>query len=328
MMKRKLESMFGVWNRLRLLLVLALPIIGMVFSGCPGPGDPVFGSCAACTECNPKTAFANATVPLPQGASHVLFSGGKPEYGCIGVTWAGQKDAPPGFVAKLNADGSYEVLNPTTRTFTSSDQIVANVAPGVGEITAWFFVFKGTEQEALTLDCSNVAKGGSVGCVNNPACLFSWQVKTNAAGQGGTCSLCRRELCNGKDDDCDGDIDEDGACGRLFATVYCKSYDKPTLDDGAPKCDGNSACSCLVLNDASKSVYVCAGDKQENVKWTKLSDAQAGCKTAADASVGKKFFCSSEPLICDTCPSLTPKVGWRFTGQNRQGCTSGNMTFQ
>lgn len=313
-----------IWNRFRILLVVCLPFVSMLFSGCPGPGASLFGICATqCTDCNPKTVFPNATVTVGK-STHTLFAGGRAEYGCIGLHWDGQKNDPPAFIAKLKADGSYEVFSPGSRTFMA-DNVVANVSPGVDKLDAYFYVLKVTsEQDALKLDCTNIAKGRESGCWSNNSCLFSWKVTgTTAVGEGGSCGLCRREVCDGKDNDCDGQTDEDGVCGKLFTNLNCGFHKGPTVPPTTPGCNPTGTCACLVTT--TQKVYVCGSTTQGKAAWVPLEQAQSGCKKSEDTKTTKNYFCGSEKLLCDSCGAaqgLTP--AWRYTSK---GCQGGRMVY-
>lgn len=314
------SAMSLIWNRLRLLMVLLLPIASMLISGCPGPGATVFGACGTCADCNPTQAFAGGVVEIGT-TKHTLFSAGGVEYGCIGVTWEGQGTDVIGYIAKLKSDGTYEVFDPSTRQF-AADGIAATVAPGVGQIDALFFVMKvANEQEALGLNCADVVKGKVNGCFALENCLFAWQVKgAPVAGNGGTCSLCRREVCNGKDDDCNDANGDGSSCGYLFSQtqpVNCTAIATETAPtDG---CSPTGTCACVIT--PTNKVFVCAGKTAADAKWVPIETVTSQCNDVSQTSGSPKYFCAGQEMVCDSCPNGT--VGWKRTG----GCEAGQLIY-
>jgi hypothetical protein len=267
-------------------------------------------------ECNPQTVFPKGA-PFPQdGKNEPMFQADGKQYACMSVVWEGLSKPEIGYLARIGKDGKYEVQDPVTKQF-SADKVGHTVAPGVEKVDVLFYFFKGKGEG---LDCTKVAQGGLAGCLSSPDCLLVWRtagVPLDPNKGKGTCSLCTRELCDGKDNDCDGKIDNNGACGTILKQD-CQYVAK--VDAKTPGCENGGSCSCRV--DAAGTVYVCAGTDAKTSNWQPLSTIQGQCKTKADGN--KTSYCGNIELICDAC-STDGSYVWR---DRKGGCRAGTLTLE
>ena len=265
-----------------LFLVLSLTSFG----ACGGKNSEKF-QCAGL-----KKIFPNLTVPLPKGQRYTLFkTKNKTEYGCMGVVWEGQTNDPPSYIMKITADGNYQLQNPTTKKFMS-DGINGTVAAGISKVRIVAFIMKGANPTSL--NCTSIIKGDLAGCWDNSNCLMAWNITDvpSTSDGSGSCQICQREVCNGKDDNCNGKIDE-GVCGKVMG-IQCKYATKLS-----PSCNGN--CSCIVVG-SQKTTYVCTGAAKTTLSWQTIDSVMGLC--ASDKDDGKNYFCGSNvKLLCDTCAS-------------------------
>ncbi len=220
----------------------------------------------------------------------------KEAYGCLAVYWEGQSKniTPPNFPVVVKSDGTYLVYDKETDTFVSADKpISVTVDPGVSEVNVAVFiidVLKGRE-EIKKFSCDNLVGARLNGCWNDKACKVVWyatNVPLNPEKGNGSCQICQRELCNGKDDDCDGQTDEDNACGYVLNSpcFYSKTIPKKP-------CDTNSPCQCAVVGG---QVYVCWG-VSNNQSWRALPGGIDRCTSG----INELRFCGKDQLFCDKC---------------------------
>ncbi len=263
---------------------LLLLLGALSFEGCGGKNTASF-QCSGL-----KQLFPTLTIPLSKGQAYTLFKRkDKTEYGCMGVLWEGQTNDPPSFVMKVNSDGSYQLQNPTTKQFVA-EGISGTVAAGIDKVRIVAFIMKNATP--ANLNCVSIIKGDLAGCWDNANCVMAWNIKDVPSGSDGpgTCQICQRELCNGKDDDCDGQVDEE-VCGKVMG-IPCK-YAKQI----SGTCSGN--CSCVLVGP-QKTPYVCTAPKGGQLSWQPLSSVMSQCQAAKDD--GKEYLCGTNVnLLCDTC---------------------------
>jgi len=97
------------------------------------------------------------------------------------------------------------------------------------------------------------------------------------------------ETCNGKDDDCDGQIDNGAACGHV-ADHSCRLGG--AFNSG--ECVESEAC-----RKTSEGVFVCiAIPPQQTPHWHAVSDVLTTCN---DKSDGTRMLWRGEWYICDLC---------------------------
>lgn len=284
------------------LYLLALSVLGAFASvGCSSKPDPIL-QCRGQAGTNPTTVFPNKTVVLGGASgSYELFKGGK-EYGCLGITWEGQTN-PVTYIAEVKSDGTYLLQDPSSKQFVA-DGVRTNIAAGVAKIDVWLYLLK---RDPAQLDCKAVVQSGLQGCLQvGGDCLFAWRsVGVPASAEGtGTCRLCSRELCNGKDDNCDakGEVDEGKACGSVLGQG-CRFV--PEVKPDTAGCTAAAACECL--RDSQGAIYVCAAPADPNdgqkpdaaqLKWTIVEEAAKLCTQGGPV---KTYFCAKSELVCDTC---------------------------
>lgn len=308
-------------NCLKTFILIGLISIWMQ-GGCAGiPNEPL-----PQLSCPMQEAFGKDLniVSLSKGQTYKLFQKGGEEYGCMGIVWAGQTGTPPHFVTLLKQDGSYLVYDPATKQPVTQDKVGANIAPGVREVDVLLFIYDIPAKDAPTMDCASLVKAGIAGCWANTSCLFvlhGAKIPLDRAKGNGSCRVCQRELCNGKDDNCDlnGEIDEvtegQNPCGKIL-NVGCGYADKPVTSQTSG-CDGKQGCKCLVYG---QQVYVCAGSSSDNVQWMPIDEATKQCnKEASETSA--KYSCGNMPLICDLCDG---NYSWR---SSKAGCPGGVMRY-
>ncbi|HAA55494.1 MAG TPA: hypothetical protein DCE42_12105 [Myxococcales bacterium] len=280
----------GLFVRINLLVWLLIGV-SMLGSGC-GAGSI---ECSAPTSL--ATVFPNLTVTgLDQTPTYKLFEKGS-EFGCLGLIWDEQSGEPPAYRVQLNADGTYKLQNPTTKEFVDAP-LNATVAAGVPKVDMHVYIFRNVT-DVNALDCTNIIRGKlDGGCWNNSNCVFAILMKDLPSGGGSaTCSICQREICNTKDDDCDGQVDEGdpetgvAPCGSVIGAA-CQSA--PSVPTSA--CPATSACSCLNVNG---QIYVCAGADAASQAWTPINTVAGLCASGADD--GKSHFCGSDEMLCDEC---------------------------
>jgi len=295
--------------------VISLGFLLLIASeGCGGiPGTSAL-SFSGKPECDPQKAFA-AGVPFVKGSKYKAFSKGD-EFGCLGITWTGITKDPPAFLVQVKKDGTYLVQDPQTKKFTQ-DKIGATIDSGVDKIDTFILIYK-DKQTAEKLDCGAIAKGGVAGCWADERCVFGWLGKDiPVAGTGGSCKLCVREQCNGKDDDCDGVNDQEEnppACGSLMNKA-CQFAETVTAQTKG--CDSGNKCTCLV--DKAGKAYVCASAQQgKQLAWKEVSTVAGLC---TDANDGKQHFCGGRALLCDKCDN---KRVWRSATGG--GCGDGVLS--
>lgn len=277
-------------------------------------------------ECDPAKEFGTTGVVLPGKAPYKLFTSQKEEYGCMGIFWEGQTGSPPSYRTLIKKDGSYLIYNEKTKNWGTNEKVYATVGSGVDFIDIMIFVYKVTAKEATTLNCASLVKGGATGCWKNDQCLFAWKhekVPMDATAGNGTCRICRREVCDGKDNNCDSakkadEVDAAGnsACGKVLGTEC--GYSKDPVTTKTPGCSATSTCSCIIHKD---QVYVCAGATSDKVQWMPIAQAAAAC-TMKGVNDGAKFACGKMALICDECAG---KPSWRDMNGS---CNDGIMSYK
>lgn len=302
-------------------------LVALLSGACGGiPDDPLTSRVADNSKCNPKTAFANGVLQQ-DNKRYVLFQK-KEEYGCMGVTWAGREDDPKGFVVQLKQDGSYLVMDPTTKKFTNDTKIGETVAAGINKVTLSIYFMKVDAAQATSLNCPDIIKGDLRGCWSNANCLMVWRgenLPMDANGEKGSCRLCAREECNGVDNDCNGKVDEgEGndppACGVLV-NQPCKFTNKETIDSKAFPCSKDTACSCFLT--PSRQVFFCGGEPGKPFAWRNITTVNPQC---TDQNDGKSYQCGKTALICDICGSgADKKRTWRATSST--SCANGTLDY-
>lgn len=293
--------------------------------GCGGtPNEPLLRF-AGVKECNPNEVFKPyGGIPLsppPKVDSSVFVKGERA--GCLGVYWDGQTGDPPTFAVLVKEDGSYLVYDPDTKQpATQDNKIGATVSPGVPKVNVAICITNTPSANILDLNCNALMKGGIANCMANSSRLFGWQgldIPLNPSEGNGTCKLCYSERCDNLDNDCDGQVDEDGACGSILG-VSCKAYDKPAIDAGAPKCSAQEECGCLRLSNGS--YYVCAGPDAQSVAWVPVATGGSACtqQVAVGPPANNIYYCGREALVCDQCDT---NYVWR---RQKDRCSAGTMT--
>lgn len=300
------------------LSVVMFCVFPLLTGACGGvPSDPLLRF-AGVKECNPNEVFkpfGGIPLKLPLPVEKEIFVKGE-RSGCIGIFWQGQTGDPPVFTMLVKSDGSYLVYDSVTKQpATQDNRLGATISPGVSEVDVAICVTKTPTERILELDCKNLVKQDVKGCMANADVLFGWKgskIPVNPGQGNGTCSLCHHERCDNKDNNCDGQIDNDGACGKMLG-IDCKAHDKAVIDATAPKCSSQEACQCLRLNTGD--YYVCAGKTAPEVKWTKVTEAAGACSAQ---QTGGTYFCGSKSLVCDRCD------GNNYAWRNKEGsCTDG-----
>lgn len=291
--------MLRSWRFVRAVALGCLGMGWLLAGACGGRTTPIVCSDAAQS---PKAIFGAALqIPTPDGP-YKLFQGGK-EYGCVGLRWSGQAGDPPTYVVQYNPDGKYLVRD-AGGTFSDAS-VSASVAAGVDKFDVYFFLSK---ESPDSIDCKGYLQRGLESCVSkvgaNAKCVLAWRIQgASMGGDNGTCRLCYREQCNGRDDDCNDDgtgkgVDDAGACGSVLgqSCLYV-----PTVDAKTAGCDASTKdIKCLL--DKGNEAYLCAGTVAEPaaLQWRKVSEVAAGCN---DANDGKSIKTGSKELLCDLCDS-------------------------
>ncbi len=305
-----------IWMKCLALFGVLTPLL---FGACGGIPDNSLLRFTGVKACNPNVVFKPLNgIPLKDAGKfepNIFVKGDRA--GCIGVFWEGQTGNSPYFATVIKQDGSYIVYDPNTKQpVVGKNKLGATVAPGVSEVNVVICVMNSPTSKVLDLDCKNIVKGQVSGCLNNTSALYAWQGKLipmEASKGNGTCTLCHHEVCDGKDNDCNGKVDDGGACGRILGKD-CKSYADLK---SAPKCNSKEACQCIRL--PNKDYYVCYGKTTGAVQWTKVSSAAATCTKAVSQSPDpnvNRSFCGSISLVCDTCDK---KLVWRTKGRCSEG---------
>jgi hypothetical protein len=256
-----------LWRRALVLVVL------LGWLGCAGvPNTPILDFKGK-AECDP-TKVVGATA----------FAKGGKAYGCLSLTNTGKDDQV--FPIQINKDGTYMVQDPSSGEFTD-EKIGAAVAAGVEKINIDIYFLQEDPAKINKDYCTNIAKEKVAGCLANAKCLFVWrgeQLPLDRKADPGTCRICSKEKCNGKDDNCDGTADENNACGTIIG--YRCEYGKETPGPCTPA----GPCRCVVTPQGKQ---ICYGTKSFEQKWKPYSEVQAQC------TAGSKFFCNSDTIQCD-----------------------------
>lgn len=286
----------------------------LISSGCGGIPET---SILECSGPPPNKVYSKGVI-LNDRKFYQIFSKAE-EFACLTITWSGQKNAPRAYLAKVSKDGTYQIFDQKTKQFTT-EKLGATVAAGVDKVDVTLLFYKvANAQEAQQLNCATLVKGGLSGCWGDQRCTFAMQnkdVPTN--GSAAQCKFCSRELCNGKDDDCNGQIDDGtpAACGSLMNRP-CKYYPKVQVT-GEP-CTAQSKCTCLVTPPGQ--IYVCGGQPGQKPQWKNISNVNSLCIERND---GKFYNCGQEKLICDTC-GKNSKRSWRATTPGK--CNDGTLHY-
>ena len=204
------------------------------------------------------------------------------------------------------------------------DDGAANVYPGASELCNGVDDNCNGEADEGAPACSDFFKDADddgYGLTNDKKCLcqpsgqYTANVGSDCNDSDGGVYPSAAETCNGKDDNCDGDSDEEGASG---CTVYYKDAD----DDGyGLGTDGK----CLCTQSGAYKVQV-SGDCNDN-KQTINPGATESCNNVDDNCDGQSDEVNAQG--CETYYKDVDGDGFGVTGDHQCFCTgTGNYTAQ